>query len=338
MSVRFYAPGSVHHIIARLVDRRFYLNLDGARARYLKLLGESTRLTDWTCLAYALMSNHIHLLMLAGERAPDAWFRRVHPPFATWINHAHEGLGTIFAGRPKMHIVPDDEFSTRIAYIHNNPVRAKVARVAADSAWTSHRAYVGLDAAPAWLDVAEGLRRCGYDDPQAFDRWVQLDTSTKETTQEAERLAQRAARLAHRRGALETCTPILTPEPSIPLAARRYAHLRREPREVIAVIAELLGVPPDVIRSRRHAGTHGRRHVLAAGTAIGLTAAELSAALGITRQSGSRLLRPSTELDHDLVRFATRMLSTDGWSEKTDKGDNERRQPRGKFVNGARKR
>ena len=42
----------------------------------------------------------------------------------------------------------------------------------ADSTWTSHRAYVGLDPAPRWLHVQEGLARARITDARAFDGFV----------------------------------------------------------------------------------------------------------------------------------------------------------------------
>jgi hypothetical protein len=165
---------------------------------------------------------------------------------------------------------------------------------------------------------------------------VQLDTSTKETTHEAERLAQRATRLAHKRGALETCTPIVGRETAIPLAARRFAHVRRDPRQVIAAVSELTGVATDVIRSRLRMGSDARRLVLAIGTAIGLTCSELCAAMGITRQAGTKLLA-SAQLDRRIVDASATFLSTDGWAEKVDKVDSEQAQVRGKFASGRRR-
>jgi REP element-mobilizing transposase RayT len=337
MSVRYYLPHRVHHVIARLVDRRFYMNLEGARDRYLQLLGKALSRSDWTCLAYALMSNHIHLLMLAGLSVPDSWFRRVHPPFTKWINETHGGLGVIFASRPKMHVVTDDEFSTKIAYLHNNPVRANVVATAGDSTWTSHRAYLKLAPRPKWLDVRDGLRRSGYSDIRKFDEWVRNETSTRETTHDLERLAQRTERLAHRRGALEVCTPVGGKDPHIPLAARPYGRVRRDPRDVVELVSALTGLPPPIIGSRNRSGVQARRMCLEIGRNLGLSVAEVSAALGLTRQAGSWLLQHVDAPDEELVRVATKALSTERWREELVKLDSEHGQERGRFANGRKR-
>jgi hypothetical protein len=59
--------------------------------------------------------------------------------------------GPVFAGPPKTVNFSDDKAGYLAAYLHNNPVRAGIVQNAADSTWTSHRAYIGLDPAPDFL-------------------------------------------------------------------------------------------------------------------------------------------------------------------------------------------
>jgi hypothetical protein len=40
-----------------------------------------------------------------------------------------------------------------IRYVHNNPVRAGLVERASESGWSSHRAYLGLEACPPWLST-----------------------------------------------------------------------------------------------------------------------------------------------------------------------------------------
>src|SRR5207344_226300 len=99
-SPRRTTPGALHHVISRFVDRRWYLSADREREKYLNLLGRALSQTDWRCIAYCLMSNHLHLAMVAGERSLDSWVRKVNSPFAHWLNAEHDRLGPVFANRP----------------------------------------------------------------------------------------------------------------------------------------------------------------------------------------------------------------------------------------------
>ena len=149
---RFHVTGGLFHVISRFHDRRFYLDIDGARDRYLELLGKAAATHDSRIIAYCLMSSHIHLVLQLGNDPLGRLTKQIHAPFGNWINKQRKGLGTIFADRPKSVLVHSETYGMALLrYVHNNPVRAGVAERASDSSWSSHRAYLGLEACPPWL-------------------------------------------------------------------------------------------------------------------------------------------------------------------------------------------
>jgi hypothetical protein len=50
--------------------------------------------------SYAVMSSHIHLLLVAGTSTFDFLIRRAHSGFARWLNRRQGRLGPVFAQRP----------------------------------------------------------------------------------------------------------------------------------------------------------------------------------------------------------------------------------------------
>src|SRR5262249_10548095 len=86
-------------------------------------------------------------------------------------------IGALFVRGPRDIRTPADRVASLLAYIHNNPVRAGVVSTAADSDWTSHRAYLGLERRPPWLQVDLALARAGFSTPEAFDEWTRLAPS-----------------------------------------------------------------------------------------------------------------------------------------------------------------
>jgi putative transposase len=275
--------GAVHHVISRFVDRSWLLTDDQERGEYLRLLGRALDRSSWRCLAYALMSNHIHLAFVAGEDAMSTWTKRTHSPFANWINERHGRLGPVFADRPAMFVVRPEHEGRLIAYIHNNPVRAGVAPSPGASPWTSHAAYLRARA-PSWLHVEEGLARCGVD-RAGFDAWV--TSINAEAPQPELGSLQRAVRA---RGAVHVATPTVAPTEA-PLVRRPFARLRPDPRTVVDVVAAVVGAPATAFASRRrHPQLVAARVITAqAGRALGLTGSEIAAALGVERQTVSRL-------------------------------------------------
>jgi hypothetical protein len=292
--VRHCIPDCVHHVIARFIDRDFLIADDTARERYLQLLGRAMTESDWRCLAFALMSNHVHLAMLAGVTPAERWLRRVHPPFAAWTNERLGRIGPLFAGSSAIWVVRPENERRLVAYIHNNPVRAGVVAHARDSTWTSHRAYL-REATVPWLDTEAGLERLRLTSSE-LDAFVDQDVGYR-PEQGALDGIHRAAR---KRGALEIGTPIAE-RTVAQLVARPFAHIRPDPRRVLEVCGEVLGVSHERLRSRDRdpALVAARAVAIQSGRAVGLPIAAVASALGITAQHGSRLgLRRLSEIEH----------------------------------------
>ena len=64
---RIDAPGALHHIIVRGIERRkiFFDNAD--RENFLERLGIILTETRTPCFAWALIPNHLHLLLRTGS-------------------------------------------------------------------------------------------------------------------------------------------------------------------------------------------------------------------------------------------------------------------------------
>jgi REP element-mobilizing transposase RayT len=157
-------PGAVYHFIARFVDSRWLIDSDHERRVYLQLLGEGLAKSDWRCFGYAIMSNHIHLALVAGEMKLASWLREVHRQFAQWTNERRDRIGAVFVRGPAMHWMRPEAAGTLLSYIHYNPVRAGVVHSPGDCDWTSHGGYEGTDEARPWLDTQLGLELCGVRD------------------------------------------------------------------------------------------------------------------------------------------------------------------------------
>lgn len=301
---RLNVPGVLYHVICRFIGRAWFMRGDVERETYLRLFAHSLRESDWRCFAYALMSTHIHLAMVAGSEPLANWAKRVHCPFADWINQRFDRVGPVFAHRPKdFAVLPENERSV-IAYIHNNPVAAKLVCAARDSHWTSHRAYAGLESRPPWLDVDGALARTGFGDGEQFDRWV-----SETPGESAETKVDEFQREIRARGALVLATPTGGVLPSVPIVARPFAYVRPDPARLIQVVAEVTGIPEPQLCSRRRvpAMIAAREIAVHAGRAMGLTLSDIAAALGVTPQGVASMGRRT--LSEQCVAVAETVLA-----------------------------
>jgi hypothetical protein len=108
------------------------------------------------------MSNHTHLVVRAGREDLSRLLKPINAGFAVWLNRKRNRQGPVFSSRYKSILVDEEEYLLQlIRYVHNNPVRAGLVRNAWDSDWSSHRAYLGLDEAPDWLNIGYVLSMFG---------------------------------------------------------------------------------------------------------------------------------------------------------------------------------
>jgi REP element-mobilizing transposase RayT len=289
-TVRLNIPGVVYHLIWRFVDRDWFFQCAEERSFYLHLFGNALSTTDWRCLAYALMSSHIHVAIVAGVAPLASWARSVNSTFATWMNQRYGRIGNVFTRGPKDHAVAPDREGELIAYIHNNPVEARVVDRAADSDWTSHRRYLDARTCPAWLHADEGMRRAGFTEPQGFDTWVDATPGDGGYVD-----ASKVRRELRERGALEVATPTRADRDIVPIVARPFAHIRPDIRAIVQCIVTATGIPLHVLAShqRNERAVNGRCMVVHTARMLGLTYAETASGLGI-RESGARNLAKRT--------------------------------------------
>jgi len=64
---RIDAPGAMHHIIVRGIDRQKLFKNDEDRNNFLSRFGVILTETKTDCYAWALIPNHFHLLLRTGN-------------------------------------------------------------------------------------------------------------------------------------------------------------------------------------------------------------------------------------------------------------------------------
>lgn len=111
---------------------------------YLNLLGEAKRRYACQLFAYALMTNHVHLMLQTGSRYPVSKIMQfLNTAYTTSINQRHHRVGHLFQGRYRSVLVDKDAYLVELSrYIHLNPVRAGLVGRSEEYPWSSYRAYL----------------------------------------------------------------------------------------------------------------------------------------------------------------------------------------------------
>jgi REP element-mobilizing transposase RayT len=124
---RIDAPGALHHIIARGIERREIFCDDEDRDDFLRRLGEIVSESKTQCYAWALLPNHFHLLLKTGDVPVATVMRRLLSGYVSRFNRRHDRSGHLFQNRYKSILCQENIYLKELVrYIHLNPLRAGV--------------------------------------------------------------------------------------------------------------------------------------------------------------------------------------------------------------------
>ena len=124
-SARIDIPGLLQHVIVRGIERRDIFVDDDDKAQFVERLSNLLTTTETDCLAWALMSNHFHLLLRPRATKLSAFMRRLLTGYAVIFNLRHRRNGHLFQNRYKSIVCQEDAYLLELVrYIHLNPLRA----------------------------------------------------------------------------------------------------------------------------------------------------------------------------------------------------------------------
>ncbi len=124
---RIDAPGALHHIIARGIERKEIFKDDTDQNNFLDRLGGILTDTKTICYAWALIPNHFHLLLRTGSVPISTIMRRLLTGYAIFHNRRHRRHGHLFQNRYKSILCQEEVYLLElIRYIHLNPLRANI--------------------------------------------------------------------------------------------------------------------------------------------------------------------------------------------------------------------
>ena len=122
---RLDAPGTLHHVIVRGIEKRKIVNDDTDREDFVTRMGTIALDTKTSIYAWALMTNHAHILLRSSSVGLPTFMRRLLSGYAILYNLRHKRYGHLFQNRYKSIICEEDTyFRELVRYIHLNPLRA----------------------------------------------------------------------------------------------------------------------------------------------------------------------------------------------------------------------
>lgn len=155
---REFVEDGIYHVYARGSNRQAIFELDGDRIDFLQCL---TRVVDrhrLSCLAYCLMTNHYHLVLRTPATGLSNAMKELNGRYALRFNHRYQRDAHVFKNRFGAVLQETHEqMLWTVRYVARNPLEKRLCARPEEWRWSSHRAVVGLDERPAFLDVGQLL-------------------------------------------------------------------------------------------------------------------------------------------------------------------------------------
>lgn len=144
---RIVVPGVAHHVTQRGNRRQDVFFSEDDYAAYRSLVAEACDRTGVRCLAWCLMPNHVHFILVpADEDGLRAALAEAHRRYSRRINFMKGWTGYLFQGRFASYPMDNAHLMVAVRYVELNPVKAKLVARAEDWPWSSARAHVSGNA------------------------------------------------------------------------------------------------------------------------------------------------------------------------------------------------
>ncbi|MBY0303583.1 MAG: transposase [Sphingomonas sp.] len=140
---RIVIPDVPHHITQRGNRRLPIFFGDDDRAEYLMLVRAGCAANGVRCLAWCLMDNHVHLILVPSDAdGLRGALAEAHRRYTRRINFREGWRGYLFQGRFSSYPMDDAHLMTAVRYVENNPVAAGLVAEAGAYRWSSARSHV----------------------------------------------------------------------------------------------------------------------------------------------------------------------------------------------------
>ncbi|MDH4164751.1 MAG: transposase [Nitrospirota bacterium] len=317
---RLDAPGALHHIMVRGINRSDIFLDDEERHKYLERLGAIVGEAKCAVYAWVLMSNHVHILFKSGGKGISTVMRKLLTWYAIYHNRKHRRTGHLFENRYKSIICDEDNYLLAlIRYIHLNPVRAGMVQTLEELdayPWSGHSAVMGKRDHP-WMDTdyvllqfndtrkrAQGAYRKFVQEGISMGRQPQLtggglvrSLGGWSGVQSAQRKGEKSEYDERILGSGEFVTAIFQEAEEKQI---RQLKLRRSELTMETIIHQectAAGISDREIRNggRRHAVSVVRMRIAQRGIKeMGLTSAEIARHLGVSTSTITRVIEKKT--------------------------------------------
>jgi putative transposase len=143
-NARCVEPGLPYHVTQRGTNRQRVFFCVSDFRMYLNLLRDHIEDAEVRVLAYCLMTNHVHLVVVPSRADSLAvLFRRVHGRYSQYLNTRRRRTGHLWQQRYFSCPLSESHLWYALRYVEQNPCRASITPRPEQYRWSSAAAHLG---------------------------------------------------------------------------------------------------------------------------------------------------------------------------------------------------
>lgn len=137
---RVNEPGFIHHVTTRGNNKQVIFRDSYDFRKFGKFLSEAIQQYPMVVYNYALMSNHIHLLLeTKQEKSLSRGMEHAMKEYAKYFNKKYDHVGHVFQGRFKSFVIEKERYFFLCSrYIDLNPVKAGIVQEPQQYLWSGY--------------------------------------------------------------------------------------------------------------------------------------------------------------------------------------------------------
>ena len=172
---RIEYDGAFYHVITRGNQRQKIFKETADYDKYRQILALYRNRYHFRLYAYVLMHNHVHLLLETGDTPLSKALQGVNQSYTLYFNRKYRTVGHLFQGRYKAILCDREAYILGLLkYIHENPVRARIADSIDGYKWSSHHAYTAKSNPLGLVSVDQVLRMFSENKGRARRKYLQF--------------------------------------------------------------------------------------------------------------------------------------------------------------------
>jgi REP element-mobilizing transposase RayT len=142
---RIYYNNAVYHVTFRGNNRQTILKNTEDKEAFLKTLAKYKGRFNFKLYSFVLMDNHAHLVIATNHlHNISQIMQAILLSYSLKFRKKYHYIGHVWQGRFKSNVIEGERYILEcIEYIHNNPVRASIVKLAKEYPWSSFYLYNG---------------------------------------------------------------------------------------------------------------------------------------------------------------------------------------------------